>query len=475
MSNVGRAVLAVMILGVFLASGCGGSFQADQAMKDGKYEEAVSLYSDYLRGKPDDVKARGRLGFAYLKTGRLDEAEAEFQAVLKAEPGEPYAVLYLGMVYLNMDDNAEAIRVWQGFRNRERPLVEEEIKKLLTVLKITHNHQSAERALDLEKELFNEAINQDPDSFYVVKRDDTLGGVADARGVSPADLKRWNRIRGAMIREGQKLQVRDIQIYQGAAADPNTIAVCYFKDYSPDKSLRAFQKGLAAMVTTDLSRIKSVKVVERLRLQALLEEMKLGQTGVVDLRTAPKTGRLLRAENMVVGGLSLGSIEATTSLASASKGSIVGSVTVSVEKERFFDLSPGIVKAVADILGLSPTSKEIKDASRIHTKNYKAFIYYGEGLDALDAGHWKQARDMFLLALKEDPVFDLAREARDAAPDASTPDIASLKSMTGLQLANMVETNIDNAMDAQGKADKDAGGDTTGEGGPGSHDHGHDD
>ncbi len=471
MPNVRYGVLAVLALGAFLIAGCGASFQADQAMKEGRYEEAVSLYTDYLSGKPDDVKARGRLGFAYLKTGRLDEAEAEFQTVLDAKPGEPYAVLYLGVVYLNMEDYAEAVKVWQGFRNRDQPLVEEEIRKLLTALKITHNHQSAQRALELEKELFDEAINKDPANFHVVQRDDTLGSIAKAQNVSLDDLKRWNRIRGAMIRAGQKLQVREVRIEPGAARSRNTVAVCYYKDYSPDKSLRAFQKGLAAMVTTDLSKIKSITVVERLRLQALLEEMKLGQTGIVDLRTAPKTGRLLRAENMVVGGLTLGSIEATTSLASATRGSIVGSASVTVEKEQFFDLSPKIVKALVEILGLTPTAKEIKDASRIHTKNFNAFIYYGEGLDALDSGHWKRARDLFLLALKEDPVFDLAREARDSTPDASTPDIAGLKSMTGLQFAGLVETNVDKATEAQGAASTEAG-ETTGEGSRG-HDHGH--
>ena len=83
----------------------------------------------------------------------------------------------------------------------------------------------------------------------------------------------------------------------------NTVAVCYYQDLSPDKSMLAFQKGLAAMVITDLSKIKSLKVIERLRLQALLEEMNLGQTGIVDEKTAPRVGRLVGAENLVVGNL----------------------------------------------------------------------------------------------------------------------------------------------------------------------------
>ena len=70
--------------------------------------------------------------------------------------------------------------------------------------------------------------------------------------------------------------------------DSNTVAVCYYQDLSSGQESSGFQKGLAAMVISDLTKIKSIKVVERVRLQALLEEMKLGQTGIVDPKTAPR-------------------------------------------------------------------------------------------------------------------------------------------------------------------------------------------
>ena len=42
---------------------------------------------------------------------------------------------------------------------------------------------------------------------YKVKRGDTLGAIAIRYHVRVSDLKKWNNLRGDMIREGQKLVI----------------------------------------------------------------------------------------------------------------------------------------------------------------------------------------------------------------------------------------------------------------------------
>ncbi|MBN2254540.1 MAG: tetratricopeptide repeat protein [Deltaproteobacteria bacterium] len=359
-----------------------------------RYEDAITIYKDFLTEHPDFVDAKSRLGFAYLKTGRLDEAIAQFEAALALQPGDPYSVLYMGMAYLNKGEFGKALEIWQGYRDSKRPLVEIEIKRQMTLLQIAESRRAASNVLSEEKKL--EAVK----------------------------------------------------------ADNNTIAVCYYKDLSPDKSLRAFQKGLAAMLITDLSKIKSLKVIERLRLQALLEEMELGQTGIVDERTAPRVGRLLGTENLTVGNLSLG-IQAATSLTSTSRGNVKGTAVCAKEKEKFFELPCCIVQNVAKILGVEPNSEEMKAVcGTAHTKSYDAFIYYGEGLDALDAGQWQKAKDLFEEALKIDPQFDLAREGADSCPGSSSPDIGQLGTMTGPQMSEHAEGAVIVAEEAQDAADE---------------------
>ena len=406
-----RSFLFLGIVGfiIIVLSGCGGFgdlMKAELKMIAKDYQGAIPIYEEYLSENPASIDAHNKLGFAYLKTGKLDKSIKEFETVLKAEPGNPHAVLYLGMAYINKGRLKDAIITWQVFRDEEQPLVEEEIRRLLTLVQIAESHRSAEKAIKEEAKLMT---------------------------VKP---------------------------------DTDTVTVGYYQDLSPDKSLRAFQKGLASMVITDLSKIKSVKVVERLRLQALLQEMRLGLTGIVDARTAPRVGRLLGAENMVVGNLTLGSIQATTSFVSTSTGKIRGSSTVRVDDKMFYDLPIRIVRDFVKIKGIKLTPEENKAIGIPHTKNYKAFICYGQALDALDEGKWQDAKDLFGKSIKEDPWFDLAADGSSLCPGADAPGIDSLQSMTIMDIATQIETAISTAQGKQSESDAEA---DAGAGGGGSY------
>jgi len=399
MIKIKNFLYGFLITGLVLLVGCGGFGELTRAeLKLGakKYDEAIPLYKEYLAKKPDSAAGHSKLGFAYLKTGRLDEAIAEFQTALKNEPGEPYSTYYLGLAWLNKEDFDKAIQVWQGYRNKTQPLIEEEIRRQLTLLQIAQSHKAASKALAEEKKL----------------------------GTVKTDL--------------------------------NTVAVCYYQDLSPDKSLGAFQKGLAAMVISDLTKIKSIKVVERVRLQALLEEMKLGQTGIVDPKTAPRIGKLLGAENIIVGNLSLGSIKAATTLASSGKGNVKGSVAVSVDQDKFFELPMIIARDSAKILGITLTNEESKAIGVPHTKVYNAVVYFGKALDALDAGKWKDAKDFFSLALKEDPAFGLARQGAESCPGGGAPGIGAVSGMSAANFSAMSEASVGAASASQGNADASA-------------------
>ncbi|MCK5686317.1 tetratricopeptide repeat protein [bacterium] len=369
--------------------GCGGYIKADLLMSSHKYDDAITLYLEHLVNKPSDIVVRNKLGYAYLKVKKWDNSISEFKRVLREKKGEPYAVLYLGMAYLNKEEYKNAIETWQIFRDKKQPLVEKEISSLLTLLLIKESQIAAEKAIAEEKML------------------DTI------------------------------------------APDANTIAVCYYEDFSPDKSLRAFQKGLAAMLITDLSKIKTYKVVERLRLQALLEEMKLGQTGIVNYKTAPRVGKLLGAENLIVGSLTLGSIRAISSLSSASKEKIKGTASAKIELNEFYNLSGLITKGILRMLKIDISDEEMAMIGIPYTKNFEAFSYFGQALDELDAGNWKDAKNLFTQAIKADPEFDLAQKGYDACPNDDSPSITALKVMKVESLAKVAYNSIEDARGAK--------------------------
>ncbi|MFZ5571510.1 MAG: tetratricopeptide repeat protein [Thermodesulfobacteriota bacterium] len=376
-------------------SGCSGLdlVKADFKMSQEAYDEAIPILETYLQQHPDSIDEMNKLGFAYLKSGKLDQAVSTFEKTLVLKPGDPYAVLYLGTAYLNKGEFGKAGAVWQGYRDQKKPLVEEEIRRMITVLQIAESQKAAREALAAE-----------------------------------ASLKT-------------------------AGQSPNTVAVCYYKDLSPDNRLRSLQKGLAAMVITDLSKIKSLKVVERVRLQALMQEMKLGQTGVVDQGSAPRVGKLLGAGTLVTGGMSEG-IQISTSLASAIEGKVKGTTTATVPQEAFFDIPKQIVMDTAKMMDIRLTPEETRAIGTPHTTNFKALMYYGDALDAMDAGNWAKAKNLFAMALQEDPKFDMARDGYVSCPTASTPAVGQLAAMSAGDVATYVETAIQTAKDNQTKADK---------------------
>ena len=253
-------------------------------------------------------------------------------------------------------------------------------------------------------------------------------------------LAAWNRPRSSQVADVEKeikrqkshlLISRNQHIAQQAIQKENalrtidpgnrTIAVFDFHPVPAGRGLKAIQKGLGAMLTCDLSKVKALDVVERMQLQALVKEMALGQAGIVDAATAPRLGRLLRAELLLVGNIS-GNIEVSTSVASASAESVKGSTSAVVDQTDFYKLPSLIIRDVAKVLDITLSAQEAQQIGIPHTKNYAAFIFYGEAIGALDAGEYKKAKDLFASALKEDPNFGLARAGYELVADFADDD-----------------------------------------------------
>ncbi len=87
------------------------------------------------------------------------------------------------------------------------------------------------------------------------------------------------------------------------AASPPTlrIAVLEFANASSDAGLQSLGKGLQSMLTTDLSKVAALSLIERGRLQAILAEQKLGVSGKVDKKTAARIGKLVGASHLLAG------------------------------------------------------------------------------------------------------------------------------------------------------------------------------
>lgn len=230
-----------------------------------------------------------------------------------------------------------------------------------------------------------------------------------------------------LIREEAKRSAAQIRIQEksiGKALDSDTVAVSPFRNLGK-ASNDPLSKGLAEMVITDLSQVKSLKVVERIQFQALLDELKLSQSGLVDPKSAPRVGKLLGAGKIATGSfldLNAEDLRLDAAISQTEDGKLVTAPEVSGRLAAFYELEKSLVFKMLEGLGRSPESLDssTRDAlERIHTKNFKAFRLYSEGLNFFDQGKYREASQSFFFALEEDPGFDLARKALLITPQGT--------------------------------------------------------
>jgi TolB-like protein len=172
-------------------------------------------------------------------------------------------------------------------------------------------------------------------------------------------------------------------------------------------------KGLAEMVMTDLSQIKDLKTVERIRVQALVDEMNLGQTGLIEPSSAARFGKLLSAGRVVRGDLSMGTknkIKLDAVTLDAIRNKTTSPVTVADVFERLFRIEKELVFKVLNQLDIDPTPQERQRIMMVPTRNLQAFMAYCSGLDLEDKGAFEQAVAQYQKALDLDPDFSLAKE-----------------------------------------------------------------
>jgi hypothetical protein len=188
-----------------------------------------------------EVADQLRIALEAFRDGKDDVARAQLDRVHALAPGEPIVDYYQGLIALRQGDNATALERLKLY-SRQDPdgAASRDIAKTLTLLSSSELQQEVASAVQREQQVAS------------------------------------------------------------APPEPNSIAVNAFVNHG-DASYRAMSKGLAAMIIADLSKVPGLKVLEREKVQLLVNEMKLGDSGLADSASAVRSGRLMRAEKVIVG------------------------------------------------------------------------------------------------------------------------------------------------------------------------------
>ena len=169
--------------------------------------------------------------------------------------------------------------------------------------------------------------------------------------------------------------------------------------------------ALADFVAVDLARSGRLTVVERVRLDAVLRELELARTGAVDELSAPRAGRLLQAQQVVIGTIRPergDDLVMDLRLADVEAGSLRGGVRGAASLDDVFAAQKAIVFRLFDALSITLTPAERATIEGQPTRSLAALLAYGRGRQNELLGDYRAAAREYQKAANQDQGFQAA-------------------------------------------------------------------
>jgi tetratricopeptide (TPR) repeat protein len=355
MSLVGRLLsipfFALSVVVIGIVA-CAPEAQLQEDPED--YREEVARLERKIAENPEAAAPLRDLGTIYVRTKRPSEGYRYLKKALSRGPNDPKTLFYLGIASERLGQRQEAQRLYRRF-----PKVPDD-----------------SRFRSLMKGRYQWLLRQEirKRMAQMVQREDTLTTDISARTVAVLPLS-----------------------YQGGG-----------------EKYASLGRGLAEMVSVDLAQIDELQLVERVRVETLLDELKLAESQYVDPKTAPRTGRILGAGRLIGGGYSVldgENLRIETALAEVQETAASSKIeSYSDALEQLFALEKELVFGIVDRLGIELTPTEREQIESVPTRNLQAFLAYSRGLDAEARGNYEAAANAFRRAHEIDPEFSKAAD-----------------------------------------------------------------
>ncbi|MGH8015873.1 MAG: tetratricopeptide repeat protein [Candidatus Zixiibacteriota bacterium] len=354
--------LFVILIGALIVSSCTGSLSTKgrSLVEKGQYVEAIETYDREISKNPNKKDTWRDLAFAYYKKGDYDNA---IDAINKADQTDPSTHLCRGLIFEAKGDNNKAIQS------------------------------------------FSEALNYNP---------------------TPNTKAQLRSHLDALIRESLQAEIASAVSQEGSlgATDipDNTIAVVKFDGTLLPKEISPIATGIGEFTMVDLSKVESLRLVERLKVELLLKELEIASSDAVDAAQAPRVGLLLGSKSVVTGkligagaqrfrldGALVNTPDATSKITEPGESGLVLDEILAVQKAMVYD--------ILEYLGVQPSDADRDSINAKPTESLEAFLAYSRGLEFMMMGLYEDAIEEFKLAVQADGGFDLAS---DQLVDAQT-------------------------------------------------------
>jgi TolB-like protein len=205
-----------------------------------------------------------------------------------------------------------------------------------------------------------------------------------------------------------------------------TLAVMDFTNNSITRreDYQGLSKGLPSIMINRLTGGTDLQVIERERIEWLLNELKLQkQKDKVDQSTAVRTGKLLGANAVVFGSFiaTENQMSITARVVKVETGEVMFGDQVRGKPDKFFELIGELSQKVTKSVNVE--MEETKLGSD-ETKSLDAMMAYSDGLSLLEAGKYQKAQQKFSKAVEYDENFVKAKKKMNSLK----PMVASLES-----------------------------------------------
>lgn len=219
----------------------------------------------------------------------------------------------------------------------------------------------------------------------------------------------------------------------------NSLGIPPFEVASADTALAALGYGLADLLITDLARSQKLLVVDRIRLDAVLRELRLVESGRVDAETAPRVGRLVQAGRLVLGRLRDrpgGGLAIEAGIADVATGQLRSSVSAGARLEDILEAEKELAFRLLDELDVTLTPAERSAVEQLPTRNVGALLAYSRGVRFETEGRYDAAAREYIQALRLDPGFGAAATNLEEVQDTRAP--GSIQASAGATQASRV-------------------------------------
>lgn len=340
--------------------------------------DSVTRLEQQQRTSPTSAAVNRSLGIAYYKANRYSEARAALETAAKIDPRDGTTSLYLGLADEALGDLSAAKAAYSSYIQFGR------------TSRVRSQLQSRLAALT-RKEL-----------------------TADA-----------------------KTAVKQEASLSGQPGNPRTVAVLPLRFSGADTTLKVLERGFADLLTTDLARSSQLTLVERSRMQALLDEIKLQQTGATDAATNVRAGKLVRAGRVVQGAILQvdgSNLRVDAAVVDVPTSQIQGSAQAADQLEQLFNLERKLALDLFTQLGVTLTVAERTQIEQRPTRSMQAFLAYSRGLTAEDEGRYDDAGRFFNEAVRIDPGFGAAQsKSQEMRAVSAGTDVSAATVEAGLK------------------------------------------